>query len=112
MVALAKRASVVGLLAFLTMAAGCPALQESNQQACSRAYTRLLGCLPDANDEPEAISGLVSSLCGEISESEDCDFPALANCVANLSCDEMLGQTECDDLLDPTCMSSQGLPQE
>ena len=111
MPSLARRLGVSVWVPCLAVISGCPSVPETNQQACHRALTRIFGCDLEGVDNLELVEELVTPICSDVSDdTDDCDFFTLANCVAGLSCDELLGESpaswECVGLvteLDQAC---------
>ena len=76
------------LISNLLFVCGCPlAGPETNQEACNRMFTHLLG-LPCMQGDEVNFDGLVTFICDNIQENAECDWPAYADCViANAVCD-------------------------
>ena len=91
------------LISSLVFVCGCPlAAPETNQEACNRMFDHLIG-LPCMQGDEVDVEGLVTFICDNIEENEECDWPAYADCViANADCDgaEINDyQQECDELM-------------
>lgn len=104
-----KQVILIGCVAVSGLAAGCPSsLQpESDQAACVRVMTHTLSCMgatPEVPEVAEAIQDVATNVCAEIPETAECDWPAYADCVTVLSCDELmdtgsLGDETCAEIL-------------
>ena len=67
---------------------GCPLQVETNQEACERLLEYFVECVPGDEDDPP---GLIAELCVNVPGEEECNFPALTDCIIN--------NTTCDTLL-------------
>ena len=97
-------ASGLAVFTFALLASGCGVSLESNQAACRRAINHVATCGDPSVDLPPEADFLISQLCAAVPETSECDdWPALADCVAAVSCIEMFTfnpQTveACDDI--------------
>jgi hypothetical protein len=76
----------VGSVVFI---AGCPLAVETNEQACVRANTKVLTCLAEAAGLPTS-PGSSSALCATQTDTEDCNWRPIAQCVAAATCEELV----------------------
>lgn len=74
---------------FVVFIAGCPLAVETNEQACVRANTKFLTCSAEAADVPIAL-GSMKSLCATQTDTEDCNWRPIAQCVAAVTCEELM----------------------
>lgn len=117
--AMGKRAILIACILVCPLFAGCPLAPESNEAACKRAMTHMFNCGMEETGEseelgPEQIDALVTLVCADTPEASECPWPAYANCITALSCDELVtlepGSELCGDLMaeleDNACLQS------
>lgn len=88
------------LLAFALSVGGCGFTLETNEAACKRVVTYVFGCgapffpLSTTQDVSEAIS----EACATVSESSECDWSEVEDCVRSFPCEQWLDGSSASEL--------------
>lgn len=110
--AMRRCTSLIACILACPLTCGCPLAPENNQAACRRVTTHVLACEEDIEVTPATVAVLVTMACDEVSDTSECDWPALADCITALSCEELASSdpdnVPCEDLVTEDCVADCG----
>lgn len=88
------------LFAFPLIAGGCGSIFESNQGACRRVLSHFERCAREAgaSDAGGTFFGVsVTQLCEGVSETDDRNYSAIADCLTSFTCAQLSGEVPVTD---------------